>query len=71
MMVTRSGRTLGRVRVLLVEDEPRMATLLDRQFREEGYAVDVVADGPDGLWLATENNYAAAETESLVEVRHS
>ena len=47
------------VRVLVVEDEPRMATLLERGFREEGYAVDVAHDGTDGLWLATENDYDA------------
>jgi len=27
--------------------------------KEEGHAVDVVGDGPQGLWLATENQYAA------------
>jgi two-component system OmpR family response regulator len=47
------------VRVLVVEDEPRMATLLERGFREEGYAVDVAFDGTNGLWLATENDYDA------------
>ncbi len=47
------------MRVLVVEDEVRMARLLARALREEGYAVDVAADGPEGLWLATENAYAA------------
>ena len=36
-----------------------MARLLKRGLEEEGHAVDIAADGPDGLWLATENNYAA------------
>ncbi len=36
-----------------------MARLLKRGLEEEGHAVDVAADGPDGLWMATENNYAA------------
>jgi two-component system OmpR family response regulator len=47
------------VRVLVVEDEPRMATLLQRGLREEGYAVDVGHDGTDGLWLGTEQDYDA------------
>jgi two-component system OmpR family response regulator len=47
------------VRVLVVEDEVRMAALLERGLREEGYAVDVAADGTDGLWLATEHDYDA------------
>jgi two-component system OmpR family response regulator len=47
------------VRVLVVEDEARMAGLLERALREEGHAVDVAADGPEGLWLATENAYEA------------
>src|SRR5579859_1566080 len=47
------------MRVLVVEDEVRMAGLLERALREEGHAVDVDADGPEGLWLATENAYGA------------
>jgi two-component system OmpR family response regulator len=47
------------MRVLVVEDEPRMATLLERGLRDEGYAVDVATNGTDGLWLGTENEYDA------------
>jgi two-component system OmpR family response regulator len=47
------------MRVLVVEDETRMASLLKRALEEEGHAVDVAADGADGLWLATENPYGA------------
>ena len=36
-----------------------MAGLLTRALREEGHAVDVAVDGPEGLWLATENAYGA------------
>ena len=42
-----------------MEDEVRMAGLLQRALKEEGHAVDVAADGPQGLWLATENEYGA------------
>ena len=40
-----------------MEDEERMSALLARGLREEGYAIDVAADGTNGLWLATENEY--------------
>lgn len=45
--------------MLVVEDEARMARLLKRGLEEEGHAVDVAGDGQDGLWMATENGYAA------------
>jgi two-component system OmpR family response regulator len=47
------------MRVLVIEDEVRMARLLKRALEEEGHAVDVAGDGPEGLWMATENTYAA------------
>jgi two-component system, OmpR family, response regulator len=47
------------MRVLVVEDEPRMATLLERGLRDEGYAVDIATKGTDGLWMGTENDYDA------------
>jgi len=47
------------MRVLVVEDETRMARIVKRGLEEEGHAVDVAADGPEGLWMATENAYAA------------
>ena len=45
------------MRVLLVEDEPRLAQLLRRGLEEQGYAVDVAGDGAEALWLATETAY--------------
>jgi len=45
--------------VLVVEDDTRMSRLLKRGLEEEGHAVDLAGDGPEGLWLATENPYAA------------
>jgi two-component system OmpR family response regulator len=46
------------VRVLVVEDEARLAEGLRRGFEAEGFAVDVAATGTDGLWLARENVYS-------------
>jgi two-component system, OmpR family, response regulator len=54
------------VRVLVVEDEPRMAALLERGLEEAGYAVDVAANGEDGVWMATENPYDAVVLDVLL-----
>ncbi|MGD9750600.1 MAG: response regulator transcription factor [Acidimicrobiia bacterium] len=47
------------MRVLVVEDEIRQAAALKRGLEAEGFTVDVAANGPDGLWLATEMAYDA------------
>jgi two-component system, OmpR family, response regulator len=40
------------VRVLIVEDQPKLAALLARGLREEGHAADVADRGEDALWMA-------------------
>jgi two-component system OmpR family response regulator len=45
------------MRVLMVEDEVRLADALRRGLAAEGFNVDVVHDGVDGLWRARENAY--------------
>jgi len=47
------------MRILVVEDETRLAEGLRRGLEAEGFAVDVAATGTDGLWLAREQEYAA------------
>ncbi|TMK19712.1 MAG: response regulator transcription factor [Actinobacteria bacterium] len=47
------------MRVLVVEDEPKMARILRRGLEDEGYAIDTAPDGIDGLHMATENDYDA------------
>jgi DNA-binding response OmpR family regulator len=47
------------VRVLVVEDEKRMAAALQQGLRAEGFAVDLAHDGVDGLHLAREGGYDA------------
>jgi two-component system, OmpR family, response regulator len=47
------------MRLLIVEDSAKMASLLRRGLTEEGYAVDVVSNGTDGVWLATEESFDA------------
>ncbi|KOT87696.1 transcriptional regulator [Streptomyces sp. NRRL F-5755] len=45
------------MRLLIVEDEKRLALSLARGLRAEGYAVDVVHDGLEGLHRAGEGTY--------------
>lgn len=45
------------MRVLVVDDEERLAAALRRGLEAEGIAVDVAHTGTDGLWLARENDY--------------
>lgn len=47
------------MRVLVVEDEVRLAAGLRRGLEAEGFAVDLAANGDDGLWMARENPYDA------------
>ncbi|MDR0994010.1 MAG: response regulator transcription factor [Verrucomicrobiota bacterium] len=45
------------MRVLLVEDEPKLLKTLSKALKEEGYAVDTAKDGDDGLYKAQFTNY--------------
>jgi two-component system OmpR family response regulator len=47
------------VRLLVVEDEARLAAALQRGLQAEGFAVDVTGDGQDGLELARHGDYDA------------
>ena len=54
------------MRVLVVEDEVKMAGLLKRGLEEEGYAVDMSGTGHDALWLASENPYDAVVLDIML-----
>ncbi len=45
------------MRVLVVEDEAKVADAVRRGLEAEGFAVDVAPDGPEGVWLAGEHRY--------------
>jgi two-component system OmpR family response regulator len=47
------------MRVLVVEDEPKMAALLRRGLVEEGHGADVAGKGEEALWLAEAHDYDA------------
>ena len=45
--------------LLVVEDAPKMSSVLQRAFREDGYAVDVQASGHEAVWMGSECDFDA------------
>ncbi|MEA2248502.1 MAG: two-component system, OmpR family, response regulator, partial [Solirubrobacteraceae bacterium] len=45
------------MRVLIVEDEVKMAGLIRRGLRDDGMAADVAVKGEDALWMAGSTEY--------------
>jgi two-component system OmpR family response regulator len=54
------------MRVLLVEDENRLAHMVEEGLRGEGFAVDLAGSGTDGLWAATETAYDAVVLDIML-----
>jgi two-component system copper resistance phosphate regulon response regulator CusR len=54
------------VRVLVVEDERKVASFVARSLQEEGYAVDVAHDGRDGLERALAADYDAVVLDVML-----
>lgn len=52
-----SGRDEVPVRVLVVEDEVRLAETVRRGLELEGFAVQISADGADALWRASQERF--------------
>lgn len=48
-----SVRDTSLMRVLIVEDEIRMADVIKRSLIREGLAVDLAGDGDRAMWMAT------------------
>ena len=47
---------MGDVRILVIEDDKRLAATLRRGLEAEGFAVDNAMDGEQGVWLASETH---------------
>jgi two-component system OmpR family response regulator len=47
------------MRILIVEDEPKLARLLARGLHEEGHSADTAATGEEALWMAESAAYDA------------
>ena len=54
------------VRVLIVEDDLRMASLIRRGLTGEGLAADVAAKGGDALWMAAAHGYDAVVLDVML-----
>jgi DNA-binding response OmpR family regulator len=54
------------VRVLVVEDERRLAAAVRRGLQAEGFAVDLAYDGEDGLHLARQGEYDAVVLDLML-----
>jgi len=54
------------MRVLIVEDELRMASLIRRGLANEGLAADVAVRGADALWMAQAHDYDAVVLDVML-----
>lgn len=54
------------MRLLLVEDDPRIARFVAQGLREQAYAVDVTPDGEDALYKASINDYDAVILDVMI-----
>jgi two-component system copper resistance phosphate regulon response regulator CusR len=57
------------MRVLLVEDDPRIARFVAQGLREQTYAVDVTGDGEDALYKLSINDYDAVILDVMIPGR--
>jgi len=54
------------MRLLLVEDDPRIARFVAKGLREQAYAVDVVGSGEEALYQAAINTYDLAILDVMI-----
>ena len=54
------------MRVLVVEDEKKLAASIRRGLEADGFAVDVALTGDDGLWMAREHDYDAVVLDIML-----
>jgi len=54
------------MRLLVVEDDPKLASFIVKGFKESGFAVDHYADGSEGLTYALSEPYAAAIVDIML-----
>jgi len=70
MPTWRGGAPAGQygvaVRILVIEDDAAIRSVLDRGLRAEGFEVDACADGKTGLWQALDGGHAAIVLDLLL-----
>ncbi len=57
------------MRILLVEDEARLANFIAKGLREQTYAVDVAPDGEEALYQASVNEYDLVVLDVLLPIK--
>ncbi|MCU1273578.1 MAG: DNA-binding response regulator [Bryobacterales bacterium] len=57
------------MRILLVEDEPRVAAFIAKGLREQAYAIDVARDGEQALYFAAVNAYDLLILDVMLPVK--
>jgi two-component system, OmpR family, copper resistance phosphate regulon response regulator CusR len=57
------------VRILLVEDESRVAGFIARGLREQSYAVDIAPDGEQAVYLASVNSYDLVILDVMLPIK--
>ena len=57
------------MRLLVVEDDLALSSLLVRALREEAYAVDLAQDGQEAEWLAYENPYDVIILDIMLPIK--
>jgi heavy metal response regulator len=57
------------MRILLVEDDARIANFVSKGLRENSYAVDASPDGEEGLFLASINAYDAIILDVMLPIK--
>jgi two-component system copper resistance phosphate regulon response regulator CusR len=60
---------MRQVRILLVEDESRVAGFIAKGLREQSYAVDIAADGEQALYHATVNEYDLVILDVMLPIK--
>lgn len=58
------------MRLLVVEDDQALSSLLVRALREESYAVDLAQDGQEAEWLAYENPYDVIILDVMLPIKN-
>ncbi|MBI4935843.1 MAG: response regulator transcription factor [Actinobacteria bacterium] len=54
------------MRVLVIEDDDAIRSVVERGLRAEGFEVDTCSDGAEGLWKALDGGYAAIVLDLLL-----
>ncbi len=58
------------MKLLVVEDDPKIARYVRRGLEAEGFTVDVATTGPDALWLASESSYDLIVLDIMIPGRN-